>query len=220
MNGALAHIRVLPPALPSLHGRQPERQARMCRMTQPRRSPFEKATVNELVTAIAERGDRHAFATLFDYFAPRVKGFLVRRGLNATAAEEIAQETMLVLWRKAGTFSPGRGNAGTWIFTIARNLAVDRQRRDQLALAEANAGDEIDSALSAEARMIGAERENQLRAALAKLSPEQSSIVNLFFFQDRAHSEVATELGIPLGTVKSRIRLAIGRLRTLLDDLA
>ena len=176
---------------------------------------------NALVAAIAERGDRHAFATLFDHFAPRVKGFLVRRGMNATAAEEIAQETMLVLWRKAGTFSPERGKADTWIFTIARNLAVDRQRRDQIALAEeADPGDEADSALSAEARMIGAEREKRLRAALAKLSPDQSCIVNLFFFQDRAHSEVATELGIPLGTVKSRIRLAIGRLRALLDDLA
>ena len=183
--------------------------------------PDVRLTANALVVAIAERADRQAFTTLFDHFAPRVKGFLMRRGLNAAAAEEIAQETMLTLWRKAGSFSPERGNAGTWIFTIARNLAVDRQRRDQVALPEdSDPSEEADSSVSAEGLMIAAEREKRLRAALAKLSPEQSSIVSLSFFQDRAHSEVAAELGIPLGTVKSRIRLAISRLRALLDDLA
>jgi RNA polymerase sigma-70 factor, ECF subfamily len=174
-----------------------------------------------LVVAIAQRADRDAFATLFEHFAPRVKGFLMRRGANGALAEEIAQETMLSVWRKAASFSPGRGTAGSWIFTIARNLAVDRSRRDHNALPEeADPSGEVDETASAEAMMLSAERERRLRAALATLSPEQSSIVTLAFFQDRPHSELAAELGIPLGTVKSRIRLALARLRTLLDDLA
>ncbi|MDQ0395806.1 sigma-70 family RNA polymerase sigma factor [Labrys monachus] len=184
-------------------------------------SPEARTAANALVVAIAERADRQAFATLFDHFAPRVKGFLIRRGTDATTAEEIAQETMLTLWRKAGTFAPDRGNASTWIFTIARNLAVDRQRRGQIVPeGEAEPSEEADPLPSAEALLIAAEREKQLRTALAKLSPEQSRIVDLSFFQGHAHSEVAMQLGIPLGTVKSRIRLALARLRALLDDLA
>jgi RNA polymerase sigma-70 factor (ECF subfamily) len=159
-------------------------------------SPEAKAVVNALVAAIAEHADQQAFATLFDHFAPRVKGFLMRRGAPAELAEEIAQETMLTLWRKAASFSPERGNAGTWIFTIARNLAVDRQRRDRIGHSEEpDPSDENLAPRSAEALMIAAEREKRLRAALATLS-------------------------LPLGTVKSRIRLAISRLRALLDDLA
>jgi RNA polymerase sigma-70 factor, ECF subfamily len=178
------------------------------------------ASMAALVVAIAERADREAFATLFSYFAPRVKGFLMRRGANAGLAEEIAQETMLSVWRKAVHFQADRGSASTWIFTIARNLAVDRLRRDGPppgAVAEQVEEDAVDSA---EAAMLSAEREQRLRAALVTLSPEQNTILQLSFFQDRPHSEVAAALGIPLGTVKSRIRLAIARLRLLLDDLS
>ncbi len=182
--------------------------------------PDSAVMMNSLVVAIAQRADREAFATLFAHFAPRVKGFLMRRGTNAGLAEEIAQETMLSVWRKAAHFSPERGTASTWIFTIARNLAVDRMRRDgppREAGAEPVEEDAIDSA---ETAMLAAEREQRLRAALTTLSPEQNTILQLSFFQDRPHSEVAATLGIPLGTVKSRIRLAIARLRTLLDDLS
>lgn len=182
--------------------------------------PEAPSAMDALVVAIAERQDREAFARLFGYFAPRVKGFLMRRGANAGLAEEIAQETMLSVWRKASHFSPGRGTASTWVFTIARNLAVDRMRRDgPQPEAEMEPAEEA-AVESAEAALISAEREQRLRAALATLSPEQGTILRLSFFQDRPHSEVATELGIPLGTVKSRIRLAIARLRLLLDDLS
>jgi RNA polymerase sigma-70 factor (ECF subfamily) len=183
-------------------------------------SPFLPDTMEALVIAIADRADRQAFATLFGHFAPRVKGFLMRRGANAALAEEVAQETMLSVWRKAASFQPERGAASTWIFTIARNLAVDRNRRDRNALPdEPDPSEQAEAPASAEALILAAERETRLRAAIATLSPEQSTIVSLAFFQDRPHSEVAAELGIPLGTVKSRIRLAVARLRTLLDDL-
>ncbi|GLS18220.1 RNA polymerase sigma factor [Labrys miyagiensis] len=182
--------------------------------------PDTPALMAALVVAIAERADREAFARLFAFFAPRVKGFLMRRGANASLAEEIAQEAMLSVWRKAAHFQPERGTASTWVFTIARNLAVDRLRRDGPPPgAEAQPAEE-DAVESAETAMLSAEREQRLRAALATLSPEQNTILQLSFFQDRPHSEVAAELGIPLGTVKSRIRLAIARLRLLLDDLS
>jgi RNA polymerase sigma factor (sigma-70 family) len=182
--------------------------------------PDSSAMMNALVVSIAERADREAFATLFAYFAPRVKGFLMRRGANAGLAEEIAQETMLSVWRKAAHFSPERGTASTWVFTIARNLAVDRMRRDGPPPGAVPEPVEESAVESAETTMLSAEREQRLRAALATLSPEQNTILQLSFFQDRPHSDVAAELGIPLGTVKSRIRLAIARLRTLLDDLS
>ncbi len=189
-------------------------------MSQPAALPDTPAMMNALVVAIAERADRDAFATLFVYFAPRVKGFLMRRGANAGLAEEIAQETMLSVWRKAAHFSPDRGTASTWVFTIARNLAVYRMRRDGPPPGiEAQPVDES-TVESAEVAMLSAERQQRLRTALATLSPEQNTILQLSFLQDRPHSEVAAELGIPLGTVKSRIRLAIVRLRTLLDDLS
>jgi RNA polymerase sigma factor (sigma-70 family) len=175
--------------------------------------PDTPTMMDALVVAIAERADREAFARLFAYFAPRVKGFLMRRGANASLAEEIAQEAMLSVWRKAAHFQPERGTASTWVFTIARNLAVDRLRRDgPLPGAEAQPVEE-DAVESAETAMLSAEREQRLRAALATLSPEQNTILQLSFFQDRPHSEVAAQLGIPLGTVKSWIRRGLEALK-------
>lgn len=175
---------------------------------------------NALVAAIAERSDKAAFTALFEIFAPRVKSFMMRRGLPAQAAEDIAQETMLAVWRKAASFSSERGNAAAWIFTIARNAAINRQRRErETRMPEVRGVEEADPAASIETVMISTEQAASLRQALAMLSPEQNLIVKLAFFQDQPHSDLAQQLGIPLGTVKSRIRLAIARLRLLLDDL-
>lgn len=180
----------------------------------------EAVDANALVAAIAERADRNAFTTLFETFAPRVKSFMMRRGLSAQAAEDIAQEALLAVWRKAAGFSVERGNAATWIFTIARNAAIDRQRRErEVQMPEAREVEEVDSIASIETMIITSEQAACLRRALTALSPEQHLIVKLAFFEDQPHSDLALQLGIPLGTVKSRIRLAIARLRLLLDDL-
>ncbi|MFS8037467.1 sigma-70 family RNA polymerase sigma factor [Xanthobacter sp. AM11] len=176
--------------------------------------------MSALIVAIARHADRQAFARLFRHFAPRVKSFLIRGGLPANAAEELAQETLFAVWRKAAYFDPSRAAASTWIFTIARNLSIDLKRRERYGdTASAAAQEEEVDETSGETILITAERDARVRAALAKLSQEQAMIVRLSFFQEKPHSQIAQELGIPLGTAKSRVRLALSRLRTLLEDL-
>ena len=175
-----------------------------------------------MVRAIAVGQDRTAFAALFDHFAPRVKAFLVRSGLADGLAEEVTQETMLAMWRKASYFDPNRAGVSTWIFTIARNQRIDRLRRERLPSAElpVETIEATDPSDTGEVAVLAAEREGRVRAALGALSAEQAAIVRLSFFADKPHATIARELGIPLGTVKSRIRLALGRLRVLLDGEA
>ena len=172
------------------------------------------------IRAIAERQDRAAFASLFEFYAPRIKAMLTRLGAAADAAEDLAQETLLTVWRKAAYFDPDRASAAAWIFTIARNLRIDRLRGDNRAklyapydMVEPEGPQIPDSALNA------AERDERVRAALKELSQEQVRVVQLSFFEGRAHGDIATLLDLPLGTVKSRVRLAMARLRNLLGDL-
>lgn len=172
-----------------------------------------------LMEAVARTQDRNAFARLFAHFAPRVKSFLVRSGFPDGVAEEVTQEVMVAVWRKASYFDPGRAGASTWVFTIARNQRIDRLRRRQSRTADyvVDPSDEPDAPASGEAIAITAERDEEVRKALEVLPNEQAAIVRLSFFAEKAHPEIARELGIPLGTVKSRLRLALSRLRTLLD---
>jgi RNA polymerase sigma-70 factor (ECF subfamily) len=172
------------------------------------------------IVAIAGSRSRECFALLFSHFAPRVKSYLLKLGARPELAEELAQETLLTVWRKAAYFDPSRASASTWIFTIARNLRIDAIRRErhpddlidepQLKPAETVRADE---ALSC------GEREQRLRGALKTLPKDQAEVVRLSFFHDKAHAEISTDLGVPLGTVKSRLRLAMVRLRAQLEDL-
>lgn len=174
-----------------------------------------------MIVSVAARADRDAFAVLFRHFAPRVKSFMMRSGMSAPAAEELAQETLLSVWRKAASFDPARAGASTWIFTIARNLRIDRLRRERhpaLANELVDPSDEPDQPPSGESVVMAAQREERVRAALESLSAEQATIVRLSFYSEMPQSEIARELGIPLGTVKSRVRLAMSRLRLILDD--
>ncbi len=173
-----------------------------------------------LIDAVAREQDRNAFARLFGYFAPRVKSFLMRSGLADSAAEEVTQEVMIAVWRKASYFDPGKAGASTWVFTIARNQRVDRLRRTRSRTVDRllDPSDEPDMPPSGEDITITAEREEGVRKALATLPSDQATIVRLSFFAEKPHAEIARELGIPLGTVKSRVRLALNRLRTLLDN--
>ncbi|MEO3433593.1 sigma-70 family RNA polymerase sigma factor [Inquilinus sp. CAU 1745] len=174
----------------------------------------------QLIEAVARNQDQDAFAQLFAYFAPRVKSFLMRSGMADTVAEEVTQEAMIALWRKASYFDPSRAGASTWVFTIARNLRIDRLRRTYAGSTERlfNPFDEPATPLSAEDVAITAEREKEIRNALGTLSSEQATIVRLSYFAEKPHTEISRELGIPLGTVKSRIRLALNRLRAILDS--
>jgi RNA polymerase sigma-70 factor (ECF subfamily) len=172
----------------------------------------------QLIQAIATCGDRTAFTLLFLRFAPRVKAYLMQLGLDAGSAEELAQEVMLLIWRKATQYDPQRATAAAWIFTIARNLRIDRARRTRLAIPIADPGVEPPPTSLADAILLAQDRGARVRAALATLPSEQADVVRLSFFDERPHADIERVLGIPLGTVKSRLRLAMSRLRTLLED--
>lgn len=176
-----------------------------------------------LIRAIADRQDREAFAALFEYFAPRIKAFMQRSGAGEASAEELAQETMLAVWRKAALFDPASAGAAAWIFTIARNLRIDAHRRASTrgtAVSDVEIEFQVDDSPRPDARLATAQSEAQVRSALSKLSTDQIRVIELSFFEEKAHSEIAQLLGIPLGTVKSRLRLAMNRLRNLLGELS
>lgn len=169
-----------------------------------------------LVLAVAARRDREAFGALFRHFGPRLKTFFMRGGMSAGLAEDLVQETMLSLWRRASYFDPARAGVSTWVFTIARNLRIDHLRRQRNP--SDLPPDPEGAPPSLEDELLGAERDLRVRRALAGLSAEQQTIIRLSYYSEKSQSEIAGELGLPLGTVKSRTRLAMNRLRALLDD--
>jgi RNA polymerase sigma-70 factor, ECF subfamily len=177
-----------------------------------------------LIEAVAVRQDRSAFASLFEYFAPRIKAYMHRSGASETNAEELAQETMLMVWRKAALFDPASTGASAWIFTIARNLRIDAHRRasrgGMTEAVDVALEFQVDERPQPDLQMAASQSEQRVRTALAQLSPEQMHVVELSFYEDKAHAEIAQMLGIPLGTVKSRLRLAMNRLRNLLSELS
>ncbi|MBO9648862.1 MAG: sigma-70 family RNA polymerase sigma factor [Variovorax sp.] len=178
--------------------------------------------LNSLALAVARDADRQAFAALFKHFAPKIKAYLIRCGTGDPLAEELAQETMINVWRKAASFDPERAGLSTWIFTIARNARVDYFRRqDHRVVVDLQDDSEAqpDTSPALDEQVLAHERESRVRMALARLPEEQALILRLSFFEERPHARIASELGIPLGTVKSRVRLAVHHLRRLLDGL-
>lgn len=167
-----------------------------------------------LMLAVRDRQDRAAFAALFRHFAPRVKAFLMKSGTEASLAEDCAQDVLATVWQKAHLFDPTRASVATWVFTIARNRRIDIARRDRRPEPEAldwgGEGQEPDQADIYEA----AEEAARLTEALKILPDAQRALVARAFYGDLSHSEIAAETGLPLGTIKSRIRLALDRLRT------
>lgn len=171
-----------------------------------------------MITAIAERTDRDAFATLFEHFAPRVKAYLLRLGMANAAAEDLAQEVLLTVWHKAATYDPSQAGASTWIFTIARNKRIDVLRRENRPALDPN-----DPALVQEPEALAdevvsaADQAERIRDAIGELPSEQAELVRLAFYHDHAHGAIAEKTGLPLGTVKSRLRLALIKLRRALN---
>jgi RNA polymerase sigma-70 factor (ECF subfamily) len=178
--------------------------------------------INSWMRAVAEAADRPAFAALFRHFAPRIKGFLMRGGADDALAEELTQETMVVLWRRAARFDPARAQLTTWLYTIARNLRIDHHRRSASGSAETPDDwdpeqQPEDAHLTPDALLLAAQRERGVQQALSELPPDQAQLLRLSFFEEHPHSRIAQDLGIPLGTVKSRIRLAVRQLRRTLE---
>ena len=167
-----------------------------------------------LVLAIATRRNRGAFVALFHRYAPRLKAWFMRAGTPADRAEDLAQETMLAVWRRADSYDPGRAAVSAWIFTIGRNQRIDALRRLARPLPDV---DDPSMAppepMPPDAALDASQQEARLRVALSDLPAEQAEVIRLAYYEDRPHVEIERVLGIPLGTVKSRLRLALARLR-------
>jgi RNA polymerase sigma-70 factor (ECF subfamily) len=179
--------------------------------------PLLRATPSfeDLIVAVGTRQDRSAFAGLFAHFAPRIKAYLMRSGSDSSAADELTQEVMLLVWRKAARYNPAQAGAATWIFTIARNKRIDRFRRERPV-----DFDPEDPSLRTEPEPLPdqtlemAEQGRALRTAIESLPETQSALLRLAFYEGKSHSTIAAEINLPLGTVKSRLRLALQSLRT------
>lgn len=185
------------------------------------RTVHDRVDLDEALIARTARGDREAFAQLFGAYAGKVKGYLVRLGAPPAAAEDLMQDAMVSVWRRAASFDATKAKASTWIFVIARNAWIDKLRRERTELAYRQTvlvSEESEDEAPDEAAMRG-QTEDQVAAALATLSDEQRQVVQLSFFEDRPHSEIAAHLSLPLGTVKSRLRLALIKLRAHWEQL-
>lgn len=201
--------------------------SRRPKMAVPRVLREERSHVTEPITfsepttwmiAVRDQGDRAAFGALFDFFAPRLKGFLMRSGETSDRAEEIVQDVMLTVWRKSAQFDPHRAQVSAWIYQIARNRQIDIARKETRPVPEAlkvAPEQELDAS-----QVLGLEQEaNQLRRALQALGQDQRAVIEKAYFGELTHQEISAQTGLPLGTIKSRIRLGLERLRHELKDL-
>lgn len=176
----------------------------------------QKPNYENLLVQVGAQRDRKAFIALFEYFAPRVKSYLLKHGATDAAAEEIVQNTFITVWEKATAYNPQKAAASTWIFTVARNKRIDALRREKFVEVNSDAPALENATYDAEETYATAEDAERLNAAIATLPPEQAELLRLAFFEDKSHTDISKETRIPLGTVKSRLRLALGKLRTLL----
>lgn len=171
-----------------------------------------------LVHAVAQRQDRTAFAELFDFFAPRIKAYLLRLGASEAVAEELTQDVMLTLWRKAALFNPEKSTLSTWLFRVARNRRIDALRRDRSGdIDTADPFFQPEDVDPVDVTYDTRRRDARVRVAMAALPEQQRILIRLAFFDGLSHSQIAEKAGLPLGTVKSRIRLGFNRLRKLLE---
>ena len=180
--------------------------------------PDVKDRFASLVERVASARDRIAFIELFDYFAPRINAYMQRLGMKQGLAEDLAQDVMLTLWQKAHLFDPSKSSLSTWLFRVARNRRIDVLRRDRSALI-----DPLDPIFQpptpegADEAMDASARNERVRIAMLELPSEQLDLIKLAFFDGISHSEIAERTNLPLGTVKSRIRLAFARLRRVIS---
>jgi RNA polymerase sigma-70 factor (ECF subfamily) len=172
-----------------------------------------------MLVRVGRDRDKAAFAALFEYFAPRIKSFLLRLGTDMALCEEIAQEAMIMVWRRAETYNPSQSGASTWIFTIARNKRIDRLRRENRPMPDlADPAFAPEPVETGEKTIFRQQEEEKIRHALKNLPDEQAKMIFSAYYEEKSHREIADESGVPLGTVKSRIRLALNRLRAHLDE--
>jgi RNA polymerase sigma-70 factor, ECF subfamily len=175
----------------------------------------------ERLRRIAQSQDRSAFAELFDVYGPKVKAFMMRKGATAEQAEDLVQETMISVWTKAALYVPERGGVSTWIFTIARNLRIDRLRREKSnQFTDIDDYDAESDDVAQDDALSRFQEDTHVAKALAQIPAEQRELLLMSYVEDLPQSEIAQRLKIPLGTVKSRMRLAYRRMRKLLETIS
>ncbi len=175
---------------------------------------------DRLLLRVGNNRDRSAFEKLYEHFAPRLKSFLLRIGSDVSSAEEICQESMIMVWRRAETFNPDSAGASTWIFTIARNKRIDKLRKDNRPLPDLNDPSFFQMPVDKSDDILErVEEEQKIKNALKNLPLEQAKLILSAYYEEKSHRKIADETNLPLGTVKSRIRLAINRLRSQLEEL-
>lgn len=180
----------------------------------------DEAFYQQALERIAQNRDRGAFALLFDKFAPRLKAFMMRKGVPPEQAEDLVQEAMLTVWTKAALYNPERGTVSAWVFTIARNLRIDRIRRDSnMPYAVLEDFDQPSGDAAIDDALANREEQVAVAKALADIPSEQRDVLILSYVEDIPQTEIARRLSVPLGTVKSRMRLAYNRLRKSLETL-
>jgi RNA polymerase sigma-70 factor (ECF subfamily) len=167
------------------------------------------------IIAIGLSQDRQSFERLFLRFAPKLKCYFLRYGWEDALAEDMAQDVLLAVWRKAALFDPARASAWGWMYAIARNLRIDRERRTRRPTPTLDGWPREEA--DPETQCCASQAEARLKSALRDLPGEQSAVIHLAYFEDRSHVEIAERLRLPLGTVKSRIRRAAERLRSKFD---
>lgn len=180
-----------------------------------------RSPMSELLSLIATDRSDAAFRRLFTEFGPRIRNYMLKQGVDADLADELTQETLITVWRKAGLYSADKGSASTWMFTIARNLRIDRIRRQRpwQELTEEHSASLPSDDTPADELIDLRQRRIRVQAVLKDLPPEQVEVVTLAFVDGLPHSQIAERLKLPLGTVKSRIRLAYHKLRSALEEL-
>ena len=173
----------------------------------------------EALAKVAESQDISSFKKIFDYFSPRLKSFLMRSGADEVIAEEIIQETMTIIWTKADYYDPKVASPSTWIYTIARNKKIDILRKSRKAILE-----DIDTAIlppvesKADENIEHDQKFEMIAQYLDDLPEDQLNLLKMNFFEEKSHGEISEITKIPLGTVKSRIRLALEKIRGKLEQ--
>jgi RNA polymerase sigma-70 factor (ECF subfamily) len=171
-----------------------------------------------LIAQVGASQDRAAFQSLFEYFAPRIKAMMLKAGVNVMQAEDLMQDVMMTVWRKSSQYTPDRGSVSAWVFTIARNARIDLFRKAssrpyddvyemEIATDDPTGDDEV----------LQSQREECVSAALVELPADQRQVIELAFMEDLSQSQIAERLSLPIGTVKSRMRLAYGKLKGRLE---
>lgn len=178
-------------------------------------------SMTDLIARVARERSAEAFRRLYDDYWPRIRAYMLKQGADVATAEELAQETLLAVWRKAALYAPEKGTPTTWIFTIARNLRIDKVRRETgwQTLGEEHAHEIPSDDVAADEAVSLGERQERVRRVLDSLPADQRDVIALAFVEGLSHSQIAEKLSLPLGTVKSRVRLAYQKVRDALEDL-